>query len=175
MMELGEALRVLQLDPRQQLTPELIRKRYLRLALKLHPDRNHAGDAAERFRALGTAYDVALQALSRGEATRQEAERTQALLSLFLRALAGEDVQQQLEELSAYRPSEQFGVDLTVRFDPRLGSGSSTGSGGRGASSVQQQDEEGGPVDVAAAFRQAFCEDGLTEEGWACREQGANV
>lgn len=48
--------RVLQVDPAAD--PEVIEAAYKRLALKLHPDRNKAPDATERFRALQQAYEI---------------------------------------------------------------------------------------------------------------------
>lgn len=149
-MELRHALEVLQLDPCEPPSHDVIRKQYLKLALKLHPDRNPAHDAAERFRALGDAYEAALQAVAHDEAVHVEARRTHTLLDLFRRALRGEDVRRQLDELGVYSPPAQFGVDLGVRFDSRLPQGG---------------EEEGEPTDVAAAFKQAFEDEGLDEAG----------
>lgn len=158
MADLAAALRVLQLDPCKPITPELIRKRYLKLALKLHPDRNRSSDAGEAFRRLGEAYTTALQAAAGSEATQQEAAHTQALLALFLRAMRGEDVAADLEALGAHRPPPEFGVDLGARFDARRPGGSS------GSDSDDEGGSGGKPIDVAAAFRQAFQDEGLTEE-----------
>jgi hypothetical protein len=150
MGDLRRACELLQIDPCQILTAELIRKQYLKLALRLHPDRNHAADAAEAFRALGDAYALALAAVAQGEAAQLEVQQTQALFALFLRALQGEDVREELEKLGVYRPSAEFGVDLGVRFDPRVRDGDDY--------------EEDRQPDVAAALKEAFRDDGLTDE-----------
>ena len=110
MAELAHALRVLHVEGRAPITAELIRKQYLKLALRLHPDRNHASNATEEFKALGEAYATALQAVAEGEATQREAQRTQDLLDLFLRAMQGEDVAEQLAALGVHRPPDRFGV-----------------------------------------------------------------
>ncbi|GAB4814892.1 hypothetical protein N2152v2_001938 [Parachlorella kessleri] len=147
--ELRQACQMLQLDPCQTLTPELVRKQYLKLALRLHPDRNPAPDAAEAFRNLGEAYELALASVAQGAAAQLEKRQTEALLSVFFRALRGEDVRAELGRMGVHQPPSDFGVDLNSPFDAR----------------VELDGDEGGAADVAAAFRDIFQEEGLTEEG----------
>lgn len=134
------------------LTAEALRRAYLRLALATHPDKN-PGDpgAAARFAELQAAHSVLLEAAHAGEALQAERERSAALLDLLMRALAGEDVEAQLQALGEYRPPAAFGVDPAVRFDARLPPSGSDG------------EEEA--VDVRQAFREAFTAEGLTDEG----------
>ena len=165
-MDLQHALALLELQGSDvgSLTAASLRKQYLRLALRTHPDKRPEDPrAAERFQALGAAHAAVLEAVAAGAAAAEERERASALLDLLLRALRGEDVEAQLRGLGEYRPPAAFGVDLTVRFDGRVppaaddacGSDSDSGGGGGG----------GGAPDLRAAFREAFLDEGLTEEG----------
>lgn len=159
-MDVQQALALLELQGSDAgaLTAESLRKQYLRLALRTHPDKR-PGDprAAERFQALGAAHSLLLERLAAGTEVLQEQERAAALLSLLLRALAGEDVTDALRRLGEYRPPDAFGVDLSLPFDARLPPAAADDSNG-GCSSPEQPD-------LRQAFREMFQDEGLTEEG----------
>lgn len=153
-MELEEALAVLELQcsDAASLTPELLRKRYLRLALRTHPDKNPREPlAAERFAALGAAHALLLARLQAGADLLREQERTAAVLDLLSRALRGEDVEAALQALGEHRPPAAFGVDLAVAFDARM--------------PPPPASKGDGEPDLRQVFRDAFEEEGLTEEG----------
>jgi hypothetical protein len=156
-MEVQEALRLLQLQGAdgEPLTAEGLRKQYLRLALRTHPDKNPEDPlAAERFQALGAAHALLLERLHHDAGLLAEQQRTAALLALLVRAMQGEDVDRELRAMGEYRPPAAFGVDLAVAFDgrvPRAGGSSDCG--------------EGQQPDLRQAFANAFQEEGLTEEG----------
>lgn len=155
-MDLRQARRLLELpEDGGPLTAEALRKQYLRLALRTHPDKN-PGDAsaAERFADLGAAHTALLAAVAQGAAAAREHERAAALLDLLLRAVQGEDVSNELAALGEYRPPAEFGVDLSVRFDSRVLAADSCDECGHRP-----------PTDVRQAFRELFREEGLTEEG----------
>lgn len=158
-MELSEALAVLQLPASAlpSLTAEAVRKQYLRLALRTHPDKNPDDPlAAERFAALGEAHAAVLAAVAADAAAHDEQRRTATLLDLLLRALAGEDVEAELRAAGEYRPPTAFGVDLAVPFDARV---APPPAGPPGAVAA------GAEPDMRQAFREMFQEEGLTEDG----------
>lgn len=159
-MELCEALSLLQLpggDAASSLTAEALRKQYLRLALRTHPDKNPADPgAAQRFQRLGAAHARVLEAVQHGRSLAAEQRRTASLLDLLRRALAGETVEEQLRELGEYRPPAAFGADLAVRFDGRVPPPPHGGSDGL---------QEPQPADLRQLFKEAFREEGLTDEG----------
>lgn len=134
------------------LTAELLRKQYLRLALKTHPDKN-PGDplAAQRFAQLTDAHTALLEAGAGAAAALREQERAATLLDLLLRALQGEDVATKLAELGEYRPPAVFGVDLTARFDGRV--------------PPAERGSYEAPVDLNQVFQEVFQQEGLTQEG----------
>lgn len=157
-MELKEALAVLQLPASAlpTLTAEAVRKQYLRLALRTHPDKNPDPRAAERFAALGAAHAAVLAALAADAAAHDEQRRTATLLELLLRALAGEDVEAELRAAGEYRPPAAFGVDLAVPFDARV---PQAPAGPTNAAADESQ------PDMQQALREMFEEEGLTEDG----------
>lgn len=158
-MELKEALDVLQLPASAlpTLTAAAVRKQYLRLALRTHPDKN-SGDhhATERFSALGAAHTAVLAALAAKAAAHDEQRQTATLLELLLRALAGEDVQSELQAAGEYRPPAAFGVDLAVPFDARVLSKPAPQPGAAA---------DDGQPDMQQAFHNMFREEGLTDDG----------
>lgn len=156
-MEMQEALRLLQLQGADAaaLTAEALRKQYLRLALRTHPDKNPQDPlAAERFQALGAAHALLLERLHHDAGLLAEQERTAALLALLVRAMQGEDVDRELRAMGEYRPPAAFGVDLAVAFDGRVPPAASSSDCG-----------EGQQPDLRQAFANVFQEEGLTEEG----------
>ena len=173
-MEMHEALRLLQLFDVSigTLTPELLRRQYLKLALSTHPDKN-PGDpgAAERFASLGAAHAQLLRRLHRDRGLQREQEHTAALLGLLLRALRGEDVEEELQALGEYRPPSQFGVDLAVPFDARLPADEERQQQRRRPQQRHSEQHKAPPaaaaeaVDLKEAFREVFDQEGLTEEG----------
>ena len=153
-MNREEALQVLSIERDAILTPAQLRKRYLRSALTTHPDKNkNDADSAERFARLQQAYALLLGEVTDGAARAEEAAKTADLMTLLRRALRGENVEHELAQLGVHRPSTLFGVDLTVPFDraPRA----VAGSGGSGQRCADAED----------AFRNAFQDEGLDEEG----------
>jgi hypothetical protein len=161
-MDLQEALRLLKLQtphaPGAGLTPEILRRHYLRLALRTHPDKN-PGDASagDRFVRLRVAYATVLQTLQLDASALQEQQHTAALLDLLLRALQGEAVEAQLAALGIHRPPAAFGLDYTLPVDGRI---PPPADGLDGCCSLAE-----GPVDLQQAFAAAFADDGLTDEG----------
>ncbi|PSC75901.1 dnaJ-like protein subfamily C member 5G [Micractinium conductrix] len=152
-----DALALLKLGGEAPLTAASLRRAYLRLALRTHPDKN-SGDpaAAERFKALGAAHAALLATLQAGEAAAAEASRTAALLEVLMRALRGEPaetVEYTLRQLGEYRPPAAFGVDLTLPFDGRMPPD---------AAAAEYDDP---PPDLAQVFKRAFADEGLDEEG----------
>jgi curved DNA-binding protein CbpA len=149
-----DALRILGVSVGEGASIDLahLRKRYLRACLSTHPDKNKDDAAAsQKFTELKQAYDL-LVCEGRTAATAEaETARTASILELLMRALQGEDVEKELTRLGIHRPSTAFGVDLTVPF--------LSGSVAR-ASIAREHD-----VDVREAFREAFEEDGMDEEG----------
>lgn len=161
-MELGEALGLLQLqgEAAPPLTAESLRRQYLKLALRTHPDKNpRDAGAADRFARLGAAYALVLETVHHDAVLLHEQRRTSALLDLLLRALQGEQVDAELRALGEYRPPASFGVDLAVAFDARVPPPpQSTDEHSHYGSSSERPD-------LRQAFREAFQEEGLTEEG----------
>lgn len=158
-MELQEALSVLQLPASAlpALTAEALRKQYLRLALRTHPDKNPGDpDATQRFAALAAAHAAVLASLEEGAAAHDEQRRTTTLLDLLLRALAGEDVEAELRAAGKYRPPAAFGVDLAVPFDARV---PPPPPAQQGAAAHEPE------PDLRQALREMFEDEGLTEEG----------
>lgn len=156
-MDLREAFELLELsDGPAALTVESLRKQYLRLALRTHPDKN-PGDAsaAERFQRLGAAHALLLETVELQAAARSERQRAAALLDLLLRALQGQDVEGQLRALGEHRPPAAFGVDLALPFD------------GRVAPPLTQEGGlvEEGPPNMEQLLQEVFEQDGLTSEG----------
>ena len=49
---------ILNVPARGALTPQELKKAYLRCSLHLHPDKNGAADATAAFRRVGAAYEV---------------------------------------------------------------------------------------------------------------------
>lgn len=136
----------------RDLTPSQLRKHYLKRALVSHPDKN-PGDshAAENFAKLQEAYATLLRRVAAADTACKERAHSDAILDLFLRALRGEDVENQLQSLGVYRPSAQFGIDLAVPFDRRP--------------PPPPDQEDTGPVDVKDALAEAFAAAGLDAEG----------
>ncbi|KDD75384.1 hypothetical protein H632_c709p0 [Helicosporidium sp. ATCC 50920] len=119
----------------------LLRRHYLRAALRVHPDKDSSPGAAEQFVALKTAYESLVHeywgtAWSAPDASERSspaaADREAQLRAVLAAALAGrssEDLEKELCELGVYRPPADFGIDLDVRFDARLPAGQSREDG----------------------------------------------
>jgi curved DNA-binding protein CbpA len=154
-MQTQEALRLLGIAAHSpDLTAAQLRKQYLRAALATHPDKNkqdaHAG---QRFSQLKQAYDLLLAQISDAASAAREGQRTSSLLDLLRRALAGENVEDDLRVLGVHRPSASFGIDLAVPFH-------------RGQQAAAAREEGRGQEDaLRQAFSEAFRDSGLDEEG----------
>lgn len=150
-MQEEEALRALGIPAGDDLNPSKLRKYYLRAALATHPDKNPQDkDATQRFAALQQAYTFLLGRVSAGEDAAQEKAHTEKLFDIFLRAMRGENVEQELKKLGVHRPPDLFGIDLSVPFSRHL---------------PTSADEDEGSVDIKDAFAEAFADSGLDEEG----------
>jgi hypothetical protein len=153
-MDVAEALRVLGLShdlyPGGNTTStedekRSVRRAYLRRALEVHPDREarcserrgDEGDGGrttegkneeskkeskkESFQRLREAYEVALRHVDDGEKQGDDFD------DLLMRAFRGEDVRAALARRGGWRPGEEFGVDLDVRW---MGGGGAGGDEG---------------------------------------------
>ncbi len=163
MMDRESALRALGITDRNDdlhLNPTQLRKAYLKAALACHPDKNKDDkDAAKRFTELQDAYTFLLQGISAGQDAAREKAHTLQIFDIFLRAMRGDNVDIELRNLGVYRPSDMFGIDLSVPFDKRLP------EVGRKSKGDPQQQQEEPPVDIQDAFAEAFADEGLDEEG----------
>ena len=158
------ALRALGIGDRNDLDlhPTQLRKAYLKAALACHPDKNSGDkDASKRFTELQEAYNFLLEGVSAGQDAAREKARTLEIFDIFLRAMRGDNVELELKRIGIYRPSEMFGVDLTVAFDRRLPPSSSPCT----AQNMNNCGVEEPPVDIQDAFAEAFADEGLDEEG----------
>ena len=157
-MKEEEALEVLGIskdDEINNLSPSLLRKRYLKAALASHPDKNPKDiDSSEKFASLQEAYNLLLQKISADQDAKIEQAKTEEIFNLFQRALQGENVESELQKLGVYRPSAMFGVDLSVPFDRRIPPPPNN-----------QQSVEEEVRDIKQAFAEAFADEGLDEEG----------
>lgn len=127
-----------------------LRKRYLRLALNTHPDKNAGdGNAAQRFQDLQAAYNFILKAITDAKELKQEQNNTAELLELYLKALLGGDVEQELLQRGLYRPPNDFGINLATPFDKR----------------VIGMHDAANECDIREALTYVFQEEGLDEEG----------
>ncbi|KAL4539570.1 hypothetical protein Ndes2526B_g02633 [Nannochloris sp. 'desiccata'] len=163
-MHRESALRALGISDRidLDLNPTQLRKAYLKAALACHPDKNSGDkDAAKRFTELQEAYNFLLEGISAGQDAAREKARTLEIFDIFLRAMRGDNVELELKSLGIYRPSDMFGVDLSVAFDRRL---AQLPSPSNAPNSNTYEDEEP-PVDIQDAFAEAFADEGLDEEG----------
>lgn len=138
----------LPLDGSAAHTPALIRRHYLRRAVRVHPDKCRDPGAVQEFQRLKQAHDL-LVARAVGEArAATEAAASVRLLSAFLRALAGElrdaALEAELAALGVHRPPPAFGIDLGVRF--------------QGAQSAHRGN---GDTDAEAALRDVFSQQGV--------------
>lgn len=155
-MDPHEACKILGIDEGHHpvLTAEIIRRHFLKRSLETHPDKNvrdeHAG---EKFALLRQAYESLLEKVTEHAAIQEEATRTARILELLSRALEGEDVSHELRGLGIHRPSEMFGIDLTVRFDHRL------------PQWVKEGGSNEGSEDVGQVLKEAFRDEGLDDEG----------
>jgi DnaJ domain len=147
------------IDDLNDLNPAQLRKAYLKAALACHPDKNKGDqDAAKRFTELQEAYNFLFESISTGQDAAREKARTLEIFDLFLRAMHGDNVEVELKNLGVYRPSDMFGIDLSVAFDRRLPPPPSS-------SPSNCNVEEEPPVDIQDAFVEAFADEGLDEEG----------
>jgi len=155
------ALRALGIGDRNELElhPTQLRKAYLKAALACHPDKNSGDkDAAERFSELQKAYNFLLEDISAGQDAAREKARTSEIFNIFQRAMRGDNVELELKNMGIYRPSDLFGIDLSVAFDTRLPPSSA-------ALNPNNFEAEEPPVDIQDAFAEAFADEGLDEEG----------
>lgn len=157
-MDVAEALRVLGLShdlyPGGNTTStedekRSVRRAYLRRALEVHPDREarcseRRGDEGEggrttegkndttttaSFQRLREAYEVALRHVDEGGGGGEK--QGDDFDDLLMRAFRGEDVRAALARRGGWRPGEEFGVDLDVRWMGGAGGGGGGGDGWR--------------------------------------------
>ncbi len=166
-MNQENALQALGLDVRNDdlpnLNPTQLRKAYLKAALACHPDKNKEDkDAVKRFTELQEAYTFLLESISAGQDATREKAQTLQILNIFLRAMRGDNVEIELKNLGVYRPSDMFGIDLSIAFDKRLPTPSSSSPS---ADFQNNNDQKEPGTDIQDAFAEAFAEEGLDEEG----------
>lgn len=113
-MEYETALSILGVSSTVKTNASVVRRAYLRKALDLHPDRQRTEEdrrkAHEDFVRLREAYDVVMQ----HEGLQGDVDGN--MNDVLLRAFQGENVEQYLAGMKN-RPSDMFGIDLTVPFD----------------------------------------------------------
>ena len=91
-MNIKEALEVLELTP-TKLTLQGVKKKYHKLSLKYHPDKNSAIDAKEKFQKINEAYSFLQHELGEKEEREEERETRENLpeyseiLSVFLQTI----------------------------------------------------------------------------------------
>lgn len=162
-MHRESALRALGFGDRNELDlhPTQLRKAYLKAALACHPDKNSGDkDAAKRFSELQEAYNFLLEGISAGQDAAREKARTSEIFDIFLRAMRGDNIELELKNMGIYRPSDMFGIDLSVAFDTRPPSSSPST-----AQNPNNFEAEEPPVDIQDAFAEAFADEGLDDEG----------
>jgi hypothetical protein len=155
-LTISQALTILHIEDTEisNLDHSTLRKHYLRQALATHPDKNPQNNtsAQHQFTLLTTAYELLLQSITTTSNIQRERQHTQSLINLLLRALQGEDVQQQLHQLGHYRPPAEFGINLNIPFDRRV----------HNNSNGNKTDDA---YDMKKLFVDVFQEEGLDEEG----------
>jgi hypothetical protein len=81
-MNYQRAFKVLEIDEqyadKNRTTIEIVRKQYKMLALKWHPDRNKAPDAAERYREIKDAHDFLIEGSLGAERTSEQSYKSVA-------------------------------------------------------------------------------------------------
>lgn len=171
-LNISQALTILHIEDRyiSNLDHSTLRKHYLRQALATHPDKNpHNNTAAQQqFTLLATAYELLLQSITTTSNIQKEVQHTASVTNLLLRALQGEDVQQQLHQLGHYRPPAEFGINLDIPFDKRMPATTTTTNSSRSSRKYS--------YDMKNLFVDVFQEEGLDEEGnplegWARKQE----
>jgi hypothetical protein len=72
-MDLDKALQILEITEFHKLTLSLLKKRYYKLALKHHPDKNgNTIESGERFKQIGEAYDIIKREICEEEIVKDE-------------------------------------------------------------------------------------------------------
>jgi len=155
-MDRQEAVQVLGLENGNNLTQAQLRKHYLRCALITHPDKNSGDEeSSQKFARVQRAYNLLLEEISLDAALVDEKIRTEELFNLLMRAMKGEDVESELRNLGVPRPSAMFGIDLGIPFErhhPKM-------PARRNSDGVYEH------LNMREAFREAFEDEGLDEEG----------
>lgn len=106
-----------------------IKRAFRKLAMSLHPDRNPAPDAAERFKAIRAAHDIMMAAFLNGEA---EAEfSTEAEDAATAEPARGENLRRELE---LTLEEAAFGCRKTLTLSGAIPCATCEGSGEYGAS-----------------------------------------
>jgi curved DNA-binding protein CbpA len=81
-----EAYAILKItEKEEEVSVEVIKKKYREEALRWHPDKNHTPNATEEFQKINTAYHILLKAKSKGEYEGFEIESYRTMLFAFLR------------------------------------------------------------------------------------------
>lgn len=152
------------LSSASSVTPEELRKIYLRKALQLHPDRHITDKISnhEKFTKLQNAYAFLLEKIEVCNGLAEEKAQTEALLAIWLKALQGDNVDKELRDLGMYRPPKDFGIDLNIVFDGRI-------------KNAIPQEELNRSFDIDELFEESFRDDGLDNDGnplsgWAYAE-----
>lgn len=109
---------------------ETIKRRFRRLAMDLHPDRNPAKGAEEKFKAVRAAYEAMMAALRDGEADAEIDEEAEEDADTEA-AAHGEDVHQDVE---LTLEEAAFGCVKTLALDSGIPCASCDGSGESGIS-----------------------------------------
>lgn len=123
-ISVNKACQVLGLETLDGLAPDLVRRQFLRHAVRVHPDKNPSSNAGELFAELKEAHDLLLAHITAQERVGIERETSDAVLDLLLKTLRGKILETELEgklaALGVHRPPSDFGVVPGVRFDCRL-------------------------------------------------------
>lgn len=169
-MDESEALKLLGITTTiDHLTPSILRKHYLRAALRSHPDKNPQDkiESSQRFARIQEAYSLLVDKHTTAAVAATEKAHTRDILGVFLRAMRGENVETDLKNLRVYRPPPLFGIDLSVPFYQKNPVTAAASPRQRPPPPLPDADVdvEVEPIDIHQVFTEALRDEGLDVEG----------
>lgn len=88
-MNIKDAMEILGLE-KEELTEQTVKKKYHKLALKYHPDKNSSAESNATFQQINEAFEIVKESLGEKEKEKEEKEEENSysnILSLFLQTL----------------------------------------------------------------------------------------